>query len=120
MIAARPSRRLQRWLVGTLATVLVGLLAPAGVARAAGADDVPVPPNTGLTDRGVGTLSAADRDFVVKVRLAGLWEIPAGNMAQEKSQDPRVQNIGKNISAQHVLLDQFDREAAKKLGIALP
>ncbi|GAB1693735.1 hypothetical protein KRM28CT15_55380 [Krasilnikovia sp. M28-CT-15] len=120
MIAARPSRRLQRWLVGTLATVLVGLLAPAGVARAAGAGDVPVPPNTGLTDRGVGALSAADRDFVVKVRLAGLWEIPAGNMAQEKSEDPRVQNIGKNISAQHVLLDQLDRDAAKKLGIALP
>ncbi|WP_412736781.1 DUF4142 domain-containing protein [Krasilnikovia sp. MM14-A1259] len=104
--------------MGTLATVLVVLLAPAGMARAAG--DVPVPPNTGLTDRGVGALSAADRDFVVKVRLAGLWEIPAGNMAQQKSQDPRIQNIGKNISAQHVLLDQLDRDAAKKLGIALP
>ncbi|WP_412745267.1 DUF4142 domain-containing protein [Krasilnikovia sp. MM14-A1004] len=81
---------------------------------------MPVPPNTGLTDRGVGNLSPADKDFVVKVRLAGLWEIPAGNMAQQKSQDPRIQNIGKNISAQHVLLDQLDRDAAKKLGIALP
>jgi predicted outer membrane protein len=118
MIAARSSRRLHRWLVGILAMVLVSLLAPAGAAYAAG--DVPVPPNTGLTDKGAGTLTAADRDFVIKVRLAGLWEIPAGNMAQEKSDDPRIVNIGKTISQQHVVLDQLDRDAAKKLGIELP
>jgi putative membrane protein len=121
MIAARSSRRLHRWLVGILAMVLASLLAPVGTAHAAGdPGPVPVPPNTGLTDKGAGTLSAADRDFVVKVRLAGLWEIPAGNMAQEKSDDPRVVNIGKTISAQHVILDQLDRDAAKKLGIELP
>jgi putative membrane protein len=118
MIATRSSRRLDRALVGILAMVLVTLLAPAGVARAA--DGVPVPPNTGLTDKGTGTLSPADRDFVIKVRLAGLWEIPAGNMAQEKSDDPRIVNIGKSISAQHVELDKLDRAAAAKLGIALP
>jgi predicted outer membrane protein len=120
MIAARSSRRLHRWLVGILAMVLASLLAPVGPAQAAGDAPVPVPPNTGLTDKGAGTLTAADRDFVIKVRLAGLWEIPAGNMAQEKSDDPRVVNIGKTISAQHVVLDQLDRDAAKKLGIELP
>jgi putative membrane protein len=118
MIAARSSRRLHRWLVGILATVLLTLLAPVGAAHAAG--DVPVPPETGMTDKGAGTVSAADKDFVIKVRLAGLWEIPAGNMAQEKSDDPRVVNIGKAIAAQHVVLDQLDRDAAKKLGIDLP
>jgi putative membrane protein len=118
MIAARSSRRLHRWLVGILATVLLTLLAPVGAAHAAG--DVPVPPETGLTDQGAGPVSAADKEFVIKVRLAGLWEIPAGNMAQEKSDDPRVVNIGKAIAAQHVVLDQLDRDAAKKLGIDLP
>jgi putative membrane protein len=118
MIADRRTRRLQRWLVGILAMVLVSLLAPAGVALAAG--DVPVPPNTGLTDKGAGSVSAADKDFVIKVRLAGLWEIPAGNMAVEKSDDPKVVNIGRSIAAQHVVLDQLDRTAAKKLGIELP
>jgi putative membrane protein len=118
MIAVRSSRRLQRWLVGILAMVLLALLAPAGAAHAA--DDVPVPPDTGLTDKGAGALSAADRDFVIKVRLAGLWEIPASNMAQKKSDDPRVVNIGKAIAAQHVVLDKMDRDAAKKLGIDLP
>jgi putative membrane protein len=118
MIAARSSRQLRRWLVGILAMVLVSLLAPAGAARAAG--DVPVPPDTGLTDKGVGTISAADKDFVIKVRLAGLWEIPAGNMAQEKSDDPRIVTIGRTISGQHVVLDKLDRDVAKKLGVQLP
>jgi putative membrane protein len=118
MIAARSSRQLRRWLVGILAMVLATLLAPAGAARAAG--DVPVPPNTGLTDKGTGTVSQADKDFVIKVRLAGLWEIPASNMAIEKSDNEKVVNIGKSISAQHVVLDQLDRDAAKKLGIDLP
>jgi len=118
MIAARSSRRLNRWLVGILAMVLTSLLAPAGTAHAAG--EVPIPPNTGLTDKGAGTVTAADKDFVIRVRLAGLWEIPAGNMAVEKSDDPRIVNIGKSIAAQHVTLDDLDREAAKKLGIELP
>jgi len=118
MFAARSARRPRRWLVGTVATVLVALLAPAAPAMAA--EPIPLPASTGMTDKGTGQLSAADRDFVVKVRLAGLWEIPAGNMAQEKSEDPRVRAIGKAIAEQHVTLDKLDVAAAKKLGIALP
>jgi putative membrane protein len=41
-------------------------------------------------------------------------------MAVEKSDDPRIVNIGKSIAAQHVALDALDRVAAKKLGIDLP
>ncbi|BAL92007.1 hypothetical protein AMIS_67870 [Actinoplanes missouriensis 431] len=111
------ARRIPRWLVGTLALTLAFLLAPAGVAHA---DDVPIPPNTGLTDRGAGVVTAADRDFVIKVRLAGLWEVPAGNMAQEKSENTKVANIGREIAKQHVALDNLDRAVAKKLGISLP
>ncbi|MEV4702524.1 DUF4142 domain-containing protein [Actinoplanes sp. NPDC049316] len=120
MIAARSSRRLQRWLVGVSAMTLAFLLAPAGAARAADATPVPVPPNDGLTDNGAGTVTPADRDFVIKVRLAGLWEIPAGNMAAEKSENPKIQEIGRAISAQHVVLDKLDIAVAKKLGVALP
>jgi putative membrane protein len=118
MFAARFARRPRRWLVGTVATVLVALLAPAAPAMAA--EPIPLPASTGMTDKGTGQLSAADRDFVVKVRLAGLWEVPAGNMAQEKSEDPRIRSIGKAISAQHVVLDKLAVGAAKKLGLALP
>jgi putative membrane protein len=79
-----------------------------------------VPPSELISVDGEGPVSAADKDLVVKVRLAGLWEIPAGEMAQEKSADPRIQKIGRDIAAQHEILDAFDRAAAKKLKIALP
>jgi len=119
MITARSCGRLCRWLVSATAMVLVFLSAPTGPAHA-GPAPVPIPSSDGLSDKGVGAVTAADRDFVVKVRLAGLWEIPAGNMAQEKSMDLRVRRIGKSIAEQHVVLDSLDLAVAKKLGIALP
>ncbi len=124
MTANRPSRRLQRWSVGLLAFVLVALLAPTAAAQAQvsaqAPADVPIPPQTNLSPDGTGSISAADRDFVTKVRLAGLWEIPAGVMAQERSDDPRIVKIGKSIAEQHVELDKLTREAAAKLQIPLP
>jgi putative membrane protein len=120
MTAVRSSRAIRRWLVGITAMALAFMLAPAGAAHAAASGDgVPVPPQN-LSDKGAGTVTAADKDFVIRVRLAGLWEIPASNMAMTKSDDPRVVQIGKSIAAQHVVLDQMDRDAAKKLGIDLP
>jgi predicted outer membrane protein len=118
MIAARSVRQPIRWLVGISAMVLAALTVPTA-AQAADAP-VPIPSSDGLPDRGAGAVTMADRDFVVKVRLAGLWEIPAGNMAAEKSKDKRVQAIGRAIAAQHVTLDKLDMAVAKKLGIALP
>ena len=91
---------------------------PGGAAR--GADDIPVPPETMPSGKGGAAVSAADRDFVIKVRLAGLWEIPAGNLAQERSRDPRIVTIGREIAAQHVVLDRLDRAVARTLGIELP
>jgi len=117
MIVAGLLRRPSRWLIGATAMVLAFLLAPVGPARAAG--DVPVPA-VSFKDKGAGAVSDADKDFVIKVRLAGLWEVVAGNMAVDKSDDPKIVTIGKTISAQHVALDKLDRDAAKKLGIQLP
>jgi len=102
-----------------VAVCSVGLLLASPVAAHA-EPDVPVPPNELISDDGEGRLSAADKDLVVKVRLAGLWEIPAGVMAQQKSRDPRIQKIGRDIAAQHEVLDAFDRAAAKKLRIVVP
>ena len=81
---------------------------------------VPVPPSELIPDRGKGAVTAADRDFLVKVRLAGLWEIPAGDMAQEKSGSARIRSIGEDIAAQHVVLDKLVRDAAGKLDVELP
>jgi predicted outer membrane protein len=102
-----------------VASVALLLLDPQS-ARAAADDDVPVPPSGLLLEGGDGAVSAADADFVVKVRLAGLWEIPAGEMAQDKSDDRRIQDIGQDIAAQHAVLDQLTRDAAEELDIKLP
>ena len=81
---------------------------------------VPVPPSELITDKAAGAVTAADKDLVVKVRLAGLWEIPAGEMAQDKSDDERIQEIGRDIAEQHEELDRFALDAAEKLDIDLP
>ena len=107
-----------RRLVGPAIAALVLVAIDPAVARAE--PGVPVPPNGLLTDKARGEVTAADRDFVTKVRLAGLWEIPAGEMAQQRSQDARIQAIGKEIAGQHKVLDQLTRDAAKKLEIDLP
>ncbi|WP_308200829.1 DUF4142 domain-containing protein [Actinoplanes sp. M2I2] len=112
----RLSRRSRLTAVAITALALV-LLEPS-VARAE--PGVPLPPNGLIKDTGTGDVAAADRDFAVKVRLAGLWEIPAGEMAQEKSDDPRIKAIGRDIAAQHVVLDKMVRDAARKLTIKLP
>ena len=76
--------------------------------------ELPATPSPG------GPLTPADRDFVVKVRLAGLWERPASDMAVRKGSSPRVREIGVSIAAQHKKLDELDVRAAKQLGIPLP
>jgi predicted outer membrane protein len=65
-------------------------------------------------------LTALDHELVVKVRLAGLWEGPAGRMAATKGSAPRVREIGAMIAAQHTQLDALDEAAAAKLKITLP
>jgi predicted outer membrane protein len=67
-----------------------------------------------------GPIGPADRDLVVKVRLAGLWEQPASEMAIRKGNSPRIREIGTMISGQHAKLDDLTVKAAAKLGIPLP
>jgi putative membrane protein len=109
-----------RWWGPVLAAVLVVLIDPGRAAFAAPEPGIPVPPGELQDDTNEGTVSAADRDLVVKVRLAGLWEIPAGEMAVEKSKDKKIQKIGRDIADQHIKLDELARAAAKKLKIKLP
>jgi predicted outer membrane protein len=89
-----------------LAAFIVGILAVPGVAMAQ-----PGAPTQ---------LNATDMALLNGVRLAGLWEIPAGQMAAEKGSREVVRKIGAEISSQHVKLDQLVVEAANKLGAVLP
>ncbi|WP_432832622.1 DUF4142 domain-containing protein [Dactylosporangium sp. CA-092794] len=84
----------------------------------------PVPSGTALPDGWVmtsaGPLGPADREFLQKVRQAGLWEGPAGQMAQTKAADERVKEVGAQLASDHKGLDQQVRQVSAQLGVALP
>ncbi|HZB50728.1 MAG TPA: DUF4142 domain-containing protein [Mycobacteriales bacterium] len=86
-----------------------GALGP-GVAAAAG----------GTTETSWGPLTALDADLLVRVRLAGLWEIPAGDMAQTHTSDQRVREVGRTLAADHRRLDEQVLALARKLQVELP
>ncbi|MGI5283750.1 DUF4142 domain-containing protein [Nonomuraea polychroma] len=67
-----------------------------------------------------GPLTAADRDLLVKVRQAGLWEMPVGDYARTRAESQRVKEVGRLIMEDHQKLDLLTRQVAKKLGVALP
>ncbi|WP_214411773.1 DUF4142 domain-containing protein [Sphaerisporangium fuscum] len=95
-----------------IATVAVFTIAPGGAASGASpADFVNTP---------TGPLGPADRDFLIKVRQAGLWEIPTGQQAQERAGSQRVKEVGLQLVADHTKLDEQVRAIAAKLGVVLP
>ncbi|WP_206320214.1 DUF4142 domain-containing protein [Streptomyces zingiberis] len=67
-----------------------------------------------------GPLSALDRDFLVKVRLAGLWELPAGRQAMERAPTQAIRDAGDHLIVGHADLDRRVRDIAGKLGVELP
>ncbi|MFI6333555.1 DUF4142 domain-containing protein [Streptomyces sp. NPDC050535] len=67
-----------------------------------------------------GPLSALDREFITKVRLAGLWELPAGQQAQQRGTTEAVRTAGEHLIAGHAFLDARVRNVAARLGLELP
>lgn len=111
-------------IVASLIATVVALLLPAqlfngnrsvAAARQGWDDD-----GRGVISTPYGPLTALDRDFVRKVRLAGLWELPAGRQAQERGFREAVRTAGDHLVAGHTELDRRAIEAARALGIALP
>jgi predicted outer membrane protein len=67
-----------------------------------------------------GDLKTLDADLLTKVRLAGLWEMPAGEMATERSEDARVQEVGRTLMTDHAVLDQEVRRVSALYNHPLP
>ncbi len=67
-----------------------------------------------------GPLGPADRDFLVKVRQAGLWEIPVGQWAQVRADSQRVKEVGAHLVEDHKKLDAAVRQLAARLAVPLP
>jgi predicted outer membrane protein len=67
-----------------------------------------------------GPLGPADRDFLVRIRQAGLWEKPMGELAQERAGTEVVKGVGRQLAADHAALDEQVRAIAGRLGVPLP
>lgn len=109
--------------IGALAFTLIALLIPvqsfggrsAAAAAPAGEDD-----GAGVLSTAFGPLTPQDRDFVRKVRLAGLWELPAGRQAQQRGTRPSVRTAGMHLVEGHAELDRRVIEVGQALGVDLP
>ena len=78
------------------------------------------PGTGGWTQTQWGPLGPADRDLIVRVRQAGLWEQPTGQQAVQMASSPEVKEIGRHISEEHATLDDETRKIADQLGVLLP
>lgn len=84
------------------------------------------PPGSGGTGDEVvqtqwGPLGPADRDFMNRVKQAGLWEKPAGEKGKAKRADqPKIQEAAKHLIEGHTLLDNVVNRAGVLLGVTLP
>ncbi|MFH8802331.1 DUF4142 domain-containing protein [Streptomyces sp. NPDC017936] len=67
-----------------------------------------------------GPLTEGDRDFVVKVRAAGLWEYPLGVIGLQKGSSPAVKTASEHLIDGHAALDTTCRKIAPMLNITLP
>ncbi|MEU9560079.1 DUF4142 domain-containing protein [Streptomyces fumanus] len=77
-------------------------------------------PDRIIAETRYGPLTEADRDFVVKVRAAGLWEHPLGLLAMERGTTPEMREAGEHLVVGHSRLDATCRRIAPELGITLP
>ena len=67
-----------------------------------------------------GPLGPGDRDLVVRVRQAGLWEMPMGQLAQTRGTTDLVRQAGGVLASDHMELDIKVRAVAAQLGVPLP
>ncbi|MEV0908219.1 DUF4142 domain-containing protein [Streptomyces hokutonensis] len=101
---------------GALAATLGSLLYPAML----GVQKVSSAPERVIATPATGPLTEADRDFVVEVRAAGLWEYPVGQTALRKGTTKAVKTAGEHLIEGHASLDAACRNVAGRLDITLP
>lgn len=107
-----------------LAATLAALLIPSvwfegnrstALARAGWQDD-----GKGTWKTDYGPLTPLDRDFIRKVRAAGLWELPAGRSAQERGTTKSVRIAGDHLVDGHTELDKRAIACSRAMDVSLP
>ncbi|MEU2421935.1 DUF4142 domain-containing protein [Streptomyces sp. NPDC007851] len=101
---------------GAVSITLGSLLYPSML----GVQKVNSAPSRVVATPATGPLTEGDRDFVVQVRSAGLWEYPVGQAASKKGSTQAVRSAGEHLVDGDAALDAACRSVAGQLGITLP
>jgi predicted outer membrane protein len=104
------------FVVGALGLTLTALAYPTVL----GIQNTVTNTNRIIANTQYGPLTEADRDFVVKVRAAGLWEYPLGEIAMRRGTTSEMKEAGEHLVVGHAGLDQMCRRIAPELNITLP
>jgi predicted outer membrane protein len=80
---------------------------------------VTAPPG-GDASTAAGPISELDKQLLIKVRQANLWELPAGRLAQTHAKSEAVRRAGLHMIDGHSRLDQMVRELSQELQIPIP
>ncbi|MFG2826912.1 DUF4142 domain-containing protein [Streptomyces sp. NPDC048434] len=67
-----------------------------------------------------GAVTALDKTFLTKVRQAGLWEMPAGRLAQTHASSEAIKRAGMHLLDGHSKLDELAREDSEALNVPIP
>lgn len=65
------------------------------------------------------TFSARDREFLVVINFANLWEVPMGDLAAERGTTQRVRDVGAEIASDHRKLTTAVKDVAGQFGVPL-
>ena len=103
--------------VGGALTLTLGALAYPSML---GLDTVSTSTDRVIANTQWGPLTEGERDFVVKVRAAGLWEYPLGQIGLQKGTSKAVLTASQHLVDGHAALDITCRKVAPMLNITLP
>jgi len=83
-------------------------------------------PNAGTSssrsssDASGGSLSKADRDFMIKAAQGGMAEVELGNLASKQAEDSKVKAFGERMVKDHTKADNKLMTLAQSKGVTLP
>lgn len=115
-----PSVRFVRWTV--LCSLLVAILASVVLAGRSPSSPQSLSALFGgsLTPTAWGPVSPSDRDLLIKIRQADLFDGPTGQQAAQRAGVPVVGRVGAQLGAAHAQLDAQLLDTADRLGVPLP
>ena len=83
----------------------------------------PVPevaPGAGMGTKSGSQLSAADKKFVETIASAGLSEVQAAQLAQQKSQDQKIKDFAQDMITDHTANNKQLADLATQKGLTVP